>query len=101
VLQAIRLEAGVLIDRLDDFLADAAFHLLMDRDQRLLESQTLFLGRHVDGGLATLLHGLQRALVLDLGDLVGVTRRLLHRIFQLPRTSAGKPSQNFLFTITA
>eukprot|EP00906_Rhabdomonas_costata_P034809 RCo048960 len=51
--------------------------------QRLLESQALFLGRHVDGGLAALLHRFQGTVVFHLGDLVGVAGGLFHGVFQL------------------
>src|SRR3990167_8081524 len=67
-----RIEAGSLVDILDRFLADPAFHLLMHRHQRLLEGGTLGGSQHMHIRLAALLDIVQRGVVLNLGDLVGV-----------------------------
>src|SRR3977135_4110292 len=77
--------AGVrfLLEFVDDALADAAGHLLIDRQERLLPRVLLGGRERADRRLAGLSHLLQGIVVLFLRDAVGIVRRLLHRFFAL------------------
>src|SRR6185369_15380838 len=66
-----RIEAGFLVDRLDDFGADARLHLLVDLDEGALPDRALLLGERQDLGLAGRLHLGERAFVVLEGVFVG------------------------------
>src|SRR5512135_3769210 len=73
------LETGFAVDGLDDVLADAALHLAMHRQQRLLPLGFLLWGQGDEFRLAGLLDFRQRFVVFVLGDVIGVLGRVLHR----------------------
>src|SRR5260221_8052474 len=77
-LELARVEPGLLVDRLDQVLADARLGVLVDLHERALPRE-LLLGRERDElGAPALLHRLERILVLLLGDVVGVLRGIGH-----------------------
>src|SRR5215831_16043182 len=65
-----RAGAGLLVDRLDEVLADAGRHLFMDREQPLAPLSTFLIGELDELGIARGLVLGQRLLVLLLGDRV-------------------------------
>src|SRR2546421_1730182 len=76
------LESGVLVNGLDDVLADPAFLLFVHCEQRFFP-RGLFLRRKGDDlRLAGLLYTLECVLVLFFGDIVGVLGGVLHCAFK-------------------
>src|ERR1700752_2648098 len=73
------IEAGFLVNRLDQLFADLAFHLAMDGKERLLPLGALLLGKPDDPGFAAALDRLQRVVVGLGGDVVGEYRRVTQR----------------------
>ena len=84
------MEAGFLVEQIDDLLADTTDCPFMDRHHRIHPGLALR-GRHdmvVD--LAGLLDRLQRIDVFLLRNLVGEIGRFLHRLFDLRLDIAGQ-----------
>src|SRR2546425_2783702 len=71
-LQLIRIKTRLLVDRLDEVLADPALHLAMDRHQRPLPLDALLRRKSDDLRLAAALDRLQR---IDIGPCGYVVRK--------------------------
>src|SRR4051794_38884555 len=72
-----------LVDGVDGGLADAAFHVLLDRRQRLAPLGFFLVVQSVDLGLAGSLDRRHGLVVFLLGDGVGILGGILHRALQL------------------
>src|ERR1700674_2000574 len=81
-LSLLRLESGVLVNGLDDVLADPAFLLFVDCEQRFFPRGLVLRRKGDDLRLSGLLYALECVLVLFFGDIVGVLRRVLHCAFK-------------------
>src|SRR5205807_51900 len=61
--KSLRLEAGLLVHRLDDVLADAAFLLAMNDHQRFFPGRLFLRGERDHLRLAGLLHAFERVVI--------------------------------------
>src|SRR5450755_3033580 len=77
------IEAGFLVDRLQDLAADARLHLLVNLRQGALPRQPLFLRQGQDLGLAGGPDLGQRVFVVLEGAVVGELGRFEHGLVQL------------------
>src|SRR5512132_142188 len=85
-----------LLDRRDPVLSDPITHLFVYRVHRRAQRIAFGFRRFVEHGLPGRLHRRQRVIVVLLRDLVGVDRRLLHRLVEAGADAGGQPFPELL-----